>query len=124
MPRLSKLGKGSLAVGGISRESRGACEEAGAKYIHCVEEPCGREQSSGDNTGGGAGGLGLGGVVVEWARRPGAAAGGGAAGGYDVQEVLVKCRVGQFPSQKSFYLLVSGLSLSLSLDLLHFASGT
>ncbi|CAN0278334.1 unnamed protein product [Ectocarpus sp. 8 AP-2014] len=32
--------------------------------------------------------------------------GGGAAGGDDVQEVLVKCRVGQFPSRKGFYLLV------------------
>lgn len=92
--RLSKLGKGSLGVGGLSRESYGASGEDGAKYIHCVEEP--GQKQGGDN--GGAGG----GVVIEWARR--AAAIGGGVG---VQEVLVKCRVGQFPARKSFYLLVS-----------------
>lgn len=72
----------------------------GAKYIHCVEEP-GQKQGSGDD--GGAGG---GGVVIEWARRAAAV-----AGGVDLQEVLVKCRVGQFPSRKSFYLIVSGARL-------------
>lgn len=96
---MTKLGKGSLGVGGVSRESYGASGEDGAKYIHCVEEP-GQEQGGGDNGGSGSGG----GVVIEWARRAAAAAGGGA----DVQEVLVKCRVGQFPSRKSFYLVVSG----------------
>ena len=96
--RLSKLGRGSLGVGGVSRESYGASGEDGAKYIHCVEEP-GQEQGGAGNGGSGTGG----GVVVEWARRAAAA-----AGGVDVQEVLVKCRVGQFPSRKSFFLVVSG----------------
>lgn len=96
---LSKLGKGLLGAGGVSRESLGASGEDGAKYIHCVEEP-GHDQGGGDD--GGAGG----GVVIEWARRP-AAIGGATRGGADVQEVLVKCRVGQFPSRRSFYLVVS-----------------
>eukprot|EP00903_Cladosiphon_okamuranus_P007182 g6974.t1 len=90
--RLSKLGKGALVVGGVSRESYGTSCGDGAKYIHCVEE-----QGGGDD--GGAGG----GVVIEWARRAAAV-----AGGVDLQEVLVKCRVGQFPSHKSFYLIVYG----------------
>lgn len=65
-----------------------------AKYFHCVEESL---------TGGGGQGD-EGGVVIEWARRT--------APGDDVQEVLVKCRVGRFPSQKGFYLLVSVSSLA------------
>lgn len=94
--RLAKLRKGSLGVGGVSRDSYGAPGEDGAKYIHCVEEP-GQGEACGDNGGAGVG------VVIEWARRAAAT-----AGGADIQEVLVKCRVGQFPSHKSFYLIVSG----------------
>lgn len=98
---MSRIGKGSLGVGGISRESYGASgDDGGAKYIHCVEENVGEQGNSG--------------VVIEWARRA-AATGGGARGGFDVQEVLVKCRVGEFPSQKCFYLLVSGGVSALSL---------
>lgn len=97
--RLFKHGKGSLGVGGVSRESYGVSEDGGVKYIHCVEEA--GHQQGGDDKGRAGGG-----VVIEWARRA-AAMGGGAAGGADVQEVLVKCRVGQFPSRKGFYLLVS-----------------
>ncbi|CAM9877434.1 unnamed protein product, partial [Ectocarpus sp. 12 AP-2014] len=70
--RLSKHGKGSLGVGGVSREPYGVSEDGGAKYIHCVEE-AGHQQGSDDR--GRAGG----GVVIEWARRA-AAMGGGAAG--------------------------------------------
>lgn len=99
---MSKIGQGSLGVGGISRESYGTSGDGGAKYIHCVEDN-GREQGAGEKGGAGSG------VVIEWGRRA-AAAGGGARSGIDVQEVLVKCRVGQFPSQKGFYLLVSGVS--------------
>lgn len=97
--RLSKHGKGSLGVGGVSREPYGVSEDGGAKYIHCVEE-AGHQQGGDDKGRAGVG------VVIEWARRA-AAMGGDAGGGVDVQEVLVKCRVGQFPSRKGFYLLVS-----------------
>lgn len=97
---MSKIGKGSLGIGGISRETYAASGDRGAKYIHCVEEH-GEEQGGGEK-----GEAGNSGVVIEWARRA-AATGGGARSGFDVQEVLVKCRVGQFPSQKGFYLLVS-----------------
>ena len=98
---MSTLGKGSLGVGGVSQASYGASGEDGAKYIHCVEQPA-KEQGGGDNVGAGSG------VVVEWARRAAAA-----ADGVNVQEVLVKCRVGQFPSHKSFYLVVSEVARGL-----------
>ena len=66
-----------------------------AKYIHCVEETS-PDRDDGHNGGG---------VVIEWARR--AVMESEARCCADVQEVLLKCRIGQFPSQKSFYLLVS-----------------
>lgn len=76
--------------------------DEGAKYIHCVEEAC---QEGGG--GGGGGDSAAGGVVIEWARKPAVGSGDHLCAGGDVQEVLVKCRVGRFPSRKSFYLLVS-----------------
>lgn len=76
--------------------------DEGAKYIHCVEEAC--QEGAG---GGGGNDSAAGGVVIEWARRPAVGSGGHLCAGGDVQEVLVKCRVGRFPSRKSFYLLVS-----------------
>lgn len=80
------------------REPWGVAGEGGSKYIHCVEGP--NADGSGDNAAGG--------VVVEWGRRPALGGGGGGSSGMvQVQEVLVKCRVGPFPSQKGFYLLVS-----------------
>lgn len=87
--------KASTRVGGVSRDPFGISGVGSAKYIHCVEEAC---PDRGDDDAGG-------GVVIEWARR--AVVESEARGCADIQEVLVKCRVGQFPSQKSFYLLVS-----------------
>lgn len=84
-------------MGGVSRDPLGLSDVGSAKYIHCVEEAS-PDRDDGD---GGSG------VVIEWARR--AVVESEARGCADVQEVLVKCRVGQFPSQKSFYLLVSGV---------------
>lgn len=72
------------------------CGDQGEKYVHCVEEA----GEGGGDTGGVEGG-----VVIEWARRPVVGSGDGSGG--DVQEVLVKCRIGRFPARKSFYLLVS-----------------
>lgn len=87
-------------TGEFSRDYCGVSGIGGAKYIHCVEEAC---PDGGGNDAGGDG------VVIEWARRP--AMGSSSVGcGFDVQEVLVKCRIGRFPSTKSFYLLVSVLS--------------
>lgn len=64
-------------------------------YVHCVEEGC--QGADGASVDGG-------GVVIEWSRRP---AMGDNGTGAEVQEVLVRCRVGQFPARKTFYLLVS-----------------
>lgn len=94
-PNLSKRVKTSTRAGGVSRDPFGMSDVGSAKYIHCVEE------ARSDRDDGDAGG----GVVIEWARR--AVMESETRGCADVQEVLVKCRVGQFPSQKSFYLLVS-----------------
>lgn len=70
-----------------------------AKYLHCVEEPCAASGVEGSP----------GGVVLEWATKKDMEGAAAVEGGFtgDVQEVRVKCRVGRFPSQKSFYILVS-----------------
>lgn len=97
-PGFAKRGARSLSgMEGVTGESYGVPGDDGAKYIHCIEEACPEAGGGGDAEGG---------VVIEWARRP--VVGTGAGTGIDVQEVLVKCRVGQFPSLKGFYLLVSG----------------
>lgn len=96
--RLSTSGKQSLGIGGACRGSHPGSGEGGGNYIHCVEE-AGQGRENPDN----------GGVVIEWSRRAAAMGGGGSGSGpgVDVQEVLLKCRVGQFPWQKGLYLLVS-----------------
>lgn len=91
----SKRVRASTRAGGVSRDPLGMSGTGSAKYIHCVGEAS--PDRDDDDAGGG--------VVIEWARR--AVVESEVRGCADVQEVLVKCRVGQFPSQKSFYLLVS-----------------
>lgn len=56
--------------------------------------------------------------MVEWARRPFLRNGGSAGegnGSFELQEILVKCRVGRFPKQMGFYLLVRKVCMN-SLD--------
>lgn len=91
----SKRVKTSKRAGEVSRDPLGMSGAGSAKYIHCVGEAS-PDRDDDDAAGG---------VVIEWARR--AVVESEVRGCADVQEVLVKCRVGQFPSQKSFYLLVS-----------------
>ena len=82
------------------RKKCGVSLDNGDKYVHCVEEAC---QKVDDISAGECG------VMIEWIRRSAVENDWGG----ELQEVLVKCRVGQFPGQKTFFLLVSGWKLFL-----------
>lgn len=106
MPRrpIKSSNRSRHGLDGDSRQNGVVRGDEGAKYVHCVEE-------AGQEGGGGRKDSAAGGVVIEWARRPAVGSGGHPCAGGDVQEVLVKCRVGRFPSRTSFYLLVSHCSV-------------
>lgn len=88
---------------------RDPSEARGTKFVHCVEVPSASTGSEGST----ASAASTEGVVVEWATRRAMWGARDLAGEYggaedeDVQELLIRCRVGRFPSQRAFYLLVS-----------------